>query len=86
MEWEAPELYFSIIIKPLGISASGFSTFSQMLSIFYCNLCSYIYVYLLKCKKFFTDFFPIPVQTVCVAQTLVNYCLHARPGYVTPMF
>lgn len=47
MEWEVPELYFSII-KPLGISASGFSTFSQMLSIFYCNLCSYIYVYLLK--------------------------------------
>lgn len=48
MEWDVPELYFSIIIKPLAISASGFSTFSQMLSIFYCNLCSYIYVYLLK--------------------------------------
>lgn len=47
MEQEVPELYFSIT-KPLGISASGFSTFSQMLSIFYCNLCSYIYVYLLK--------------------------------------
>lgn len=45
-EWDVPELYF--IIRPLGISASGFSTFSQMLSIFYCNLCSYIYVYLLK--------------------------------------
>lgn len=32
----------------LGISVSGLPTFSQMLSIFYCNLCSYIYVYLLK--------------------------------------
>lgn len=48
MEWDVPELYFTIIIRPLGISASGFATFSQMLSIFYCNLCSYIYVYLLK--------------------------------------
>lgn len=48
MEWDVPELYFTIIIRLLGISASGFSTFSQMLSIFYCNLCSYIYVYLLK--------------------------------------
>lgn len=47
MEWDVPELYFTII-RLLGISASGFSTFSQMLSIFYCNLCSYIYVYLLK--------------------------------------
>lgn len=43
MEWEVPELYFSII-KPLGVSVSGFSTFPQMLSIFYCNLCSYVYL------------------------------------------
>lgn len=31
-----------------GVSASGLSASSQMLSIFYCNLCSYIYVYLFK--------------------------------------
>lgn len=87
VEWGAPELYFSIIIKPLGISASGFSTFSQMLSIFYCNLCSYIYVYLLKCKKIFTDFFPIPVQNVCVAQNSCELLLaRERPGYVTLIF
>lgn len=87
VEWEAPELYFFYYYKAFRYQCIWvFNIFSNAVNI-YCNLCSYIYVYLLKCKKNFTDFFPIPVQNVCVAQNSCELLLaRERPGYVTLIF
>lgn len=57
VEWEAPELYFFYYYKAFRYQCIWvFNIFSNAVNI-YCNLCSYIYVYLLKCKKKFHRFF-----------------------------
>lgn len=47
----------------------------------------YLCIFVKTVKKFFTDFFPIPVQNVCVAQDYCDLLLACeRAGYVTLIF